>query len=454
MRRRAERGLVALLVFATSIANAQQQAPAPADRVVQGADLELLRTVREVGTRIAGILGKPARADILAIRADDAARSDAARARAGRVLPAERAAARGRAWRDLGLGTGADPAELVMALELDLAGMTLDAAGERLLVDATRLPADTGQPGSTLDEDASLILATGVAPDEPVAGHFVAHLLMDDAPPREPTTDSLLARAAWSEGGANLAALLLLVGGVGLESEVLSGKLRPDDALGGRLLPPGMRAASPVVAKLVEFASLDGFAQSAALAKAGGFRRLALERKQRRTTRDVLHLDRPPADPQDLVVPQPPASIGLAPSDRDTLGEMGVVVLVSLLTGKDNLGLIAGDGWLGDSLDRFEPAGGGSPDDGLTVWTSRWASGEDAKDFAYCLERCLQARFPGEAILDAPAGRVLARADRVYRLEVKGAEVLFSVATPRIDALMAPAAKKKVPDSQPKKSKK
>ena len=129
------------------------------------------------------------------------------------------------------------------------------------------------------------------------------------------------------------------------------------------------------------------------------------------------------------------------------------VVLVSLLTGKDNLGMIAGDGWLGDSLGRFEPAAGGSQDDGLTVWSSRWASLEDAKDFAYSVERCLQARFPGEAILDAAGERVLSRSDRIYRLQTRETEVVFRVATPRIDQLLQPPAKKKVPErpSTPRK---
>lgn len=144
-----------------------------------------------------------------------------------------------------------------------------------------------------------------------------------------------------------------------------------------------------------------------------------------------------------------PADLGLAVVDRDTLGEQGVVTLVSLITGKDNLGLIAGDGWLADVVSRFETGSASTPagEAGATIWVSRWKTDEDAADFDYALVRCLQARFPGESLLEDPdrGGRVLTRADRVYRVATSGSEVSFKVATPSIDAKMGPAPKKKGP---------
>jgi hypothetical protein len=210
-----------------------------------------------------------------------------------------------------------------------------------------------------------------------------------------------------------------------------------------------MRTASPVVSSLLEFVYLDGFAQVASLARKGGFSRLTQERKSRRTTRDVLHLDRPPAPPVEILEPALPAALALSPVDRDSLGEQGIVALVSLLTGKDNLGLIAGDGWAADSLWRFEPGpeSAAKTGEGVTVWVTRWTTDAEADDFSYSLERCLQARFPGEALEDdrQRGGRVLSRADRVYRIETSGLQVLLRVVPPAIDSKMGPVEKKKGP---------
>jgi hypothetical protein len=440
----------AAIVATRATAWAQDAPPPPTPETgpasaIKGADVGLMQTVRAVGERIARIVQTPARPEFIAVRADETTRANEARIRAERRLASDVAAARGRAWKDLGLGAGADPADLVLTLELDLAGMTFDGTRSRLLVDPSRL---VGGDATREEEESTLLLATGVAPDEPTAGHYMAHLLTDDPDPAgHPTTDALLARAALSEGSANVASLLLLFGGVGLEAEVVAGKLRPDDVLGGRLVAPGTHAASPVVASFMQFIYLDGFAQAAAIAKQADFRRLALERKQRRTTRDVLHLDRSAAPAVEIPVPQLPASVGLSAADHDSLGEEGVVVLVSLVTGKDNLGLIAGDGWVADALWRFEPAGPSAAEGpGATIWVSRWQTEEDAKDFAYSLDRCLQARFPGEALVDiGPGVRALARADRVYRLELAGTEVRFRVAEPSVERRINEGVKKKAP---------
>jgi hypothetical protein len=420
------------------------------DATRPGLDENLVRSVRAVGDRIAGIVGRQPESGLSATRAEEATREVEVAARAQRLLPSANAAARGRAWRDIGLGSGADPADLVLAIERDVPGMTFDAARTRLLVDPKRLLPDAGHGDPDEDPDASILLATGVAPDEPVAGHYVAHALLDGPSPAGPvTTDALLARSALAEGTANLAALMLLFNGVGLGQEVVSGSLRPEDALGGRLVPDAIHSASPVVAHLLEFVYLDGFAQSAALARKAGFGRLAQERKGRRTSRDVLHPDRAPAPPVEILAPSMPSSLALSPVDRDSLGEQGVVTLVSLLTGKDNLGLIAGDGWVGDGLWRFEPDPGpaGAAGEGVTVWVSRWGSESDALDLTYALERCLQARFPGEPLVADPerGGQVLARADQIYRIDKNGIQVTFRVSPPAIDAKMATDAKKKRP---------
>ena len=408
--------------------------PASPQTPVKGADTHLLQAVRVVADRISDLTRVRAAVPLVGVRADAASRQAEAKARAARWLPEPTALARGRAWKDLGLGTGTAPGELVTALAADLDGIGLDAEGRRLLVDPARLGEGEGKADPSTDEASSVMLATGVAPDEVVVAHYAAHLLLDlPAWPAPPTTDALLARAALSEGGANLAALIFLFSGVELESEVVGGKLRPDDALGGRLVPESVRTSSASVASLLEFAYLDGFAQAAALVKSGEFSRLGVERKRRMTTRDVLHLDRPPADPAEIAPPQIPSGSGLEVADRDSLGEQGIITLVSLETGKDNLGMIAGDGWVGDAVFRLEAPG--KPEEGATVWTSVFATEEDAKDMEYALGRCLASRFPGETVIDgSDGGKSLARGEKVYRLRRSGGRVSFRVAPPALDA--------------------
>ncbi len=417
---------------------------------VKGADEALLKSVRVVAGRIAAIADVQHPPEVVAVRANETARSIEIDARTESILPKDKAAARGRAWRDLGLGDGTEPAALAAALASDLPGMTLDRAGARLLVDPERLRSEVARGDPDDDPDASVMLATGLAPDEPVAGHYSAHAMLDGSAPSGPmTTDAQLARAAMSEGAANVAALVLLFGGVGLETEVVSGAVRPEDVLGGRLVPEeATRSTNPILKSFVEFVYLDGFAQASAIVKKGGFKRLAQERTGRRVTRDVIHVDRPPAPPVSLAPPVFTAAPELRVADQDSLGEQGVVTLVSLLTGKDNLGMIAGDGWRSDALWRFEPGSvsGASGPEGLTVWATSWTTDEDARDFKYSLERCLQARFPGEPIVDGASGeRILRRSDRVYRIETAGLEVRFRAAPPNLDARIAPEEKKKVP---------
>jgi hypothetical protein len=424
-----------------------------------GADAYLETSVLEVGRRIAAIVRRDRAPSVEAVRADEATRAAEVQAEAQRVLPTTRGAARGRAWGDLGFGTGTEPLELVAAIASDAPGMNLDAARARLLVDPKRLLPETGRGNPDEDPDAAILLATGVAPDEPLAGHYLAHALLDGSGLESPvTTDALLARQAMAEGAANLAALVLLFDGVGLESEVLSGALRPEEMLGGSLVSGAMRSATPVVAHLLEFVYLDGFAQAATIARKGGFVRLAQERKVRRTTRDVLHLELAPAPPTEIPAPVLPAELGLSPVDRDSLGEQGIISWVSLLTGKDNLGLITGDGWVADSLWRFEPTPGpaGLAGEGATIWITRWKNDQDANDFSYAVERCLQARFPGENPSDDPArgGQVLRRVDRMYRIERTGVQVVFQVLTPAIDSKLGPSSKKKGPSAPPSAVKK
>lgn len=448
--------LVRLLSAAMLVAGACAlfaQQPSPGAVQVQGADLPLIGDVREVATKTEAVRGVKIPRLPLAVRAPASERQGAVSARAAAMVPADRLAARGRAWEGLGLGNAATPAAVIRLLAEDLDGVCLDASGSKLLVDPTRLPEsdliavrENGK-GESDDSAMTLVVATGVRPDEPLVAHFLIHVLQDArrSAPTPGTTDALLADAAWREGEANLAALLYLFRGMGLHDEVLEGHVEPSGVLDGRLVPAALWGAPAVERSFLEFVYLEGVAQARERVAKGTWRGLNDAAGVRRTTRDVLHPDRAPVTV--MRGGQDNFLAGYAVADEDVLGEQGIVTLVSTTTGKDNLALLSANGWEGDRLRRIEPSAG-LAELGYTVWESFWADEARAKDFEYGIERTLEARFPGKTPADAGAGRrLLATEDSVYRLERSGTRVLVRVAPPAVDAKLEAA---RAPHGSPK----
>jgi hypothetical protein len=426
--------------------------------VVHGsADVELLQAVRTVAGRVADWRGVAFPAMPLAVRAGEAERRAAALEILRTWIDAERLAARGRAWSDLGLGSEGTAAEIYAALAEDLDGMAVAKDGRRLFVDPGRLSEADFAPAEGTDPAAAILLTTGVRPDEPAAAHLADHALdlQMGAPGAPATTDALLAARAWIEGRANLFACRLLFEGVGAVDILHAASFDPSSVLQGTLVPGTYFGGSPTARSLLYFVYGEGFAQAAAVAKSGGPRAIARAASARRTSRDVLHPDRPPAGEGDGLPPLRRVPPGYALADTDSLGEQGIVTLVSVATGKDNLGLMAGDGWRADALFRYERApAGGDRGQGFTFWVSRWISPAEAEDFAYGVGRVLQARFPGRALEMAGEGRLLVRtADRLYRLDRAGETVTVRAAPPQIDDFLEGEGQKPgvVPAPIPKK---
>jgi hypothetical protein len=248
------------------------------------------------------------------------------------------------------------------------------------------------------------------------------------------TTDELLARAAWAEGEANLVAVRFLFAGMGLENEVISHSLSPGDFLNGSLFPPDLGQVSIAEAELVRFVYVEGFAEVVRLFKSGSWAAVDQGMAGRSTTRDFLHPTRAGKPIVDWPDPEPPLA-GLVPIDRDTLGEQAIVVLISTLTGKDNLGLQGGAGWAGDRLDRWEFPDGEQAGQGVTRWITRWTDEESAATFEYALTRTLSTRFPGVELPQATDGRRVLRAGgRVFRLRRSAAEVELVVTPAALEA--------------------
>ncbi len=220
-------------------------------------------------------------------------------------------------------------------------------------------------------------------------------------------------------------AVRYLFAGMGLEDEVVSYSKDPSEFLDGRLVPPGMADLTGVESRMVEFVYGEGYAQATEMYAAGGWEAIQRWTARVRTTRDLLHPDAAALPPVTFPETEPPVA-GFVLRDTDSLGEQGVITLVSLLSGKDNLALQAGDGWHGDQLRRWEPARG---QQGVTEWLTRWVSEDDVEDFDYALTKTLRLRFPdhevrqledGTRILDTAHQQVvIERSELLVRLEIR-----------------------------------
>ncbi len=365
-------------------------------------------------------------------------------------------AARGRAWADVGFGDARGPAELDARLRHDLDGVSVDPAGRTLRAEPWVLPEEdlTPEPGKEA-AGATLLLTTGVRPDGPLLAHALVHSLERQAgegAPVDTTTDALLAAHAWSEGEANLVAVRYLFEAMNLQDEILTHRVDLGEIAGGRLLPAASAFPPAPVPALLSFVYEDGFVQAADWHKRGGFRALATAKGSRRTTRDVMHPERAPTGPRMLEERVPFVPSGYRLADQDRLGEQGIVVLISAGTGKDNLGLLAGDGWVEDELTRFEPEQGG-PQGGATFWRTRWSDGAEAAEFADAYRRVVDAR-QGSAMspVEGAPGRSLLRAGgKVLRVDVAGNEVRIRVVPEALDASLEAPPKPKTESKPPRR---
>ena len=435
---------VLLLVF-LSIAQAGEPETVPAEEskqsmILKGADLQLLGAVREISERVEAIRQQKFDRPPVAVRTPDHMREVAATIRALNVLRRDRLEARGRAWADLGLGAPSSPETLYIALAADLAGIGFDPEGNRLLVAPDRLTEkDFIAESAGIDDRSTLLMETGVRVDEPLVCHLLMHVRQRERAGGDSlaeTTDALLARSAWSEGEANLVAIRYLFTGMGLADGVLEESLDLADVLGGVLVPTIYNQLSGSERALVSFVYDEGFATMVEVFRSGGWEAVDKAIAERPTTRDLIHRDRDPIQADPCETETPPQAEGLDLIDRDTLGEQAIIVLVSVLTEKDNLALQAGDGWAGDSLYRWEKGSGENA--GVTLWVTRWTGPEEARDFDYAISRALEARFPGRPPITLEGGeRVIQTETHVYRLLRSGNEVRFQISSREFDSLPA-----------------
>lgn len=404
----------------TALLVAFQDAPPPSPRPGGGTqDADLLRSVRRIANQLARARGETFDRKPVAIRSPDVMASVVAEARAYRVVGPQRLEARGRAWNDIGFGGPASPTLLWLTLAQDLPGIDLDVDGLRLLVSPNVLTGD--DYGVQVDEvffvpdgrggmqefrpdrpDAAnesiepesraagdFLLATGVRPDEPLLAHYLMHLRQLERNGQDlvrETTDGLLAAAAWAEGEANLVSLCFLFQGVGLVRTVLTGAVGPGDFLEGKLIPEAVHRATPLDAALLTFVYEDGYDFAIAGWREAGWG--VFDREPPSTTRELLDPDKPRVS---LEWPEPVApAAGLVLRDTDRLGQYAVVSLVSIWSGRIGAAMAVSRGWAGDRLTRWER----SPDDGVTVWETRWETVADAREFAAAFVQVVHQRDP------------------------------------------------------------
>jgi len=416
-------GLLAALLAAP------QEGPPPAaleEGGIERVDANLQRSVRRIAERFEQIRGESFDRKPQAIRSPDAMAGIVAEARAYRAVGPRRLEARGRAWNDIGFGGPASPALLWLTLAQDLPGIDFDPEGLRLLVspnvltgddygvevderifvpdgqggvyelrpDGTDAAKEAAAPESTSAGD--FLLATGVRPDEPLLAHYLMHLKQLERSGQDSlreTTDGLLAASAWAEGEANLVSLYFLFQGVGAVRAVLTGPVGPGDFLDGKLLPDALREATPLDAALLAFVYEAGYDFAIERWRAAGWE--VFNREPPATTRELLLPDKPPVR---LDWPEPVApGEGFQLRDTDRLGQHAVVSLVSIWTGRTGPSISASRGWAGDRLTRWER----SPDDGVTVWETRWETVANAREFAGAFAQVVQRRDPSTQAVES-----------------------------------------------------
>ena len=423
--------LVLLVQFhvASTLAQTGSEAAEASLSKLKGADLDLLADVRKIGDRVAQLRGQSFRQPPLAVRVPESMRDVATEIRAYSVLPPDRLSARGRAWEDVGLGDAGMPERVMLALAGDLQGIAFDPAGNRLLVGTQLLSVEDFEPEGSEDDAATVLLMTGVRPDEPLVGHLLMHVRQRERTGGDcllSTTDEMLASMAWAEGEANLVAVRYLFHGVGLSEDIFEHRLDPGAFLDGVLLPADLQDRPPMERDLLEFVYLDGFDLAVAEFHNYGWEALDGAMVSRKSTRQMLHPGRS-APATEFPEPLPPLPKGLRLVDEDVLGEQAIVILIAHGTGKDNLGMIAGDGWAGGRLYRWEPESGDGR--GITDWVTRWDSPEAARDFSYSFARALTTRFPQTTAIEPGPGRFrLESEDRLFLLQTDEAEVRVLVA--------------------------
>ncbi len=361
----------------------------------KGADLGLLGEIRELARRMVELRETAPALDPppLAVRATPDLIRISSEIRARSLVPADQMAARCRAWVDLGFRQPEFPTSALNRLAGDIAGVGLDPQGNRLLVDVDRLTDGDFFSEQPNDPTIALLLATGVRPDEPTMVHALMHLVQHHRGARtaETTTDALIAAAALQEGEANLVAVMYLFQAMGLQRNILALGYTPDQALNGALTPTALAGAPELDRRVLDFVFMEGFEALSRVWQAGGWEGVDHFIGRSRATHDLIHMDRPPAraSPPEPAVPDLPERYEVR--DRDSLGELGVVMLIASLTGKENLGLQAGDGWQADRLIRLEPDDGTG---GVTVWVTRWRNEKEAEEFLQLYRRGLAETGP------------------------------------------------------------
>jgi len=418
------RATVALLVAVAGIAT------------VPGSDgageSAILGEVRRLSGQVARLIGETFDRPPVAVRVTDPMREVAATIRVQRVVSSDRLAARGRAWADLGLGIDSTPQELWNLLAADLEDVGFDPEGNRLLVSPDRLTAQDFDPETGAEGASTVLMMTGVRPDEPLLVHLLLHVRQRERLGRDfldTQTDRMLAAAAWAEGEANLTAVLFLFEGLGIQEDIVRMRVDPAALLDGSLVPAAVRGGQSVAAKMAQLVYAEGYDAAAAAYRDGAWDALRIQSVTRRTMRDLVHGT---AAPETKYAPFAPLELGASwrELDTDTLGESAIAVLIAEQTGKDNLALLAAEGWLADQVVRWETDAAG-PTWGITQWNTRWVGEEDAAEFLEAFVRGLRRRFPDAEWTESEAGGgSLVGGGRKYTLGWAGSAVSVLVAPP------------------------
>ncbi|MDH3626554.1 MAG: hypothetical protein OEV00_05530 [Acidobacteriota bacterium] len=402
------------------------------------ADLRLIHAVMGDGDQpgivdsVEAIRGQAFDSVPVPVRAPATLRDVLADVAVAEVIDDRTLAARGRAWRAIGLGDERTPQRLWRLLARDVPRVAFDEESRQLYVDPSVLTPRDFAPN--VDEEATTVLQmTGVRPDEPLIAHVLVHALQNqrgDTPRLARTTDELLSVAAMREAEANLVAVYMRFRNLGIAGEMLKEGITPDVLRIADLLPPEIDDAPAIDRRLAEFVYLQGLTVATGQLQQGGWGAVDVLRSRRSTLSWITPESAEKEEPAPAIdIPPAPAAPaeGFRPVDSDTLGPVaiGAVLAQGGMTERSVERLIVY--WRGDRLSRFvSETGKGSH----THWESRWADSASAEAFIAGLQETLDQRFStGEGT--AVDGVVQLTADDAsYRLRRVEGRVLVDVRTP------------------------
>lgn len=252
------------------------------------------------------------------------------------------------------------------------------------------------QLGGYYDPDKDHYVMAGWMPailQVPVAVHELTHALQDQhfnlepmMDPKQFRSDELVAHSALVEGDATAVMMdysRKLIGQSSLSKDENVTAIMLQNIVGTGMIAAAQGAPQSLLNMMI-FPYTSGLRFAHSLLRKKGYRSIDQAFKNLpRSTEEILHPEKYPAASTEFESVPDPEDFYDATADRsivyrDTYGEFGISVLLSMFIGDRNRCAQAAAGWGGDTVVMYEGAAGVNPS---VAWRIYWDSDNDAREF-------------------------------------------------------------------------